>query len=119
MGAITRESILKSEDLKPEAVQVPEWDGEVLVRGLMGHERDSFEQSLYVGEDDDRRFDPSNIRARLLVRCIVDESGDRIFTDADAPALGQRNATALDRCYKVAQRLSGMGNGELDRAAKN
>ena len=78
-------------------------------------ERDAFEQSLYT----DGKFTSQNIRARLLVRCIINEDGTRMFGDLESGDLGQRNGAVLDRLYDVAQRLCGIGKKELDDAAKN
>lgn len=119
MGTLTRDLILAADDLKTEKVSVPEWGGEVNVRAMCGAERDAFEQSLFVGDGDGRKFSAENVRAKLLVRCIVDDNGARVFKDEDAAVLGQRNAGALDRVYSVAQRLSGIGKGDLDSAVKN
>lgn len=115
---LTRAEILAAPDLKTEEVPVSEWGGTVMVRAMSGAERDSFEQSLFTGELESRKFTGENVRAKLLVRCIVDENGVRIFKDEDADVLGQRSAAALDRLYAVAQRLSGIGKNDLDAAIK-
>jgi len=112
---LTRDAILGVQDLKTERVPVPEWGGDIYVRGMSGAERDAFEQSLMVGD----KFTPDNVRARLAARCICDEKGERLFSDADIVVLGAKNAAALDRVYDVAQRLSGIGKKDLDAAIKN
>ena len=119
MGALTRDAILAADDLKSEEVDVPEWGGKVRVRALRGSERDSYEQSLFVGQGEDRKFTLANARAKLMVLCIVDDEGKRMFQDGEADLLGQRNAAVLDRLYDVANRLSGMGRGAVEAAAKN
>jgi hypothetical protein len=114
MGLLTRDAILKAEDLKAETVPVPEWGGEVLVRGLRGSDKDSFEQGLFVNE----KFSAANVRAKLVARCMVDAEGSRLFSDEEALALGEKSAVALDRVYEVAQRLSGIGKKEIEDAVK-
>lgn len=115
VSTLTRDAILGVQDLKTERVPVPEWGGDIYVRGMSGAERDAFEQSLMVGD----KFTPDNVRARLAARCICDEKGERLFSDADIVVLGAKNAAALDRVYDVAQRLSGIGKKDLDAAIKN
>ena len=44
---LTKDQILKSDDLPSEEVSVPEWGGSVMVRSMTGYERDQFEQSVY------------------------------------------------------------------------
>ena len=120
MGALSKEAILaKTDDLGLEKAEVPEWGGEVFVRGMRGVERDSFEASMFEGEGDSRKRNLANLRARLLVRCLVDDKGARLFEDADAAELGLRNAKVLDRLYDIACALSGIGPNAVEAAAKN
>ena len=56
----------------------------------------------------------ANVRARLVVRSVVDQAGKRIFADGDAEMLGDKSAAAVARVFDVAQRLSGMRPEDLD-----
>jgi hypothetical protein len=110
---LSRDDILKAADNEPEEVTVPEWNGSVLVRGMTGRERDAFEVSLMTqGRNGRREVNTANVRAKLVVRCVVDDDGNRVFTDADIAELGDHSAAAVDRVYAVAARLSGMGGDE-------
>ena len=113
---LTREQIQQAADLKRETVAVPEWGGEVLVSEMTGSARDAFEQSL-VAKDGQR--DLANLRARLLVRCLVDEGGNRLYADDETALLGNKAAGALDRLFAVAQRLNSLGAAAEEDAAKN
>lgn len=120
MSNALKAAILGAEDLPREEVPTPEWPGlKVFARGLRATERDAWEVALFVGDGDERRVDKDNLRARLCVLCMVDESGERIFEDGDAEALGKKSAAVLDRIFDVAQRLSGMGAVAKESAAKN
>ena len=61
----------------------------------------------------------ANMRARMVAYCVVDEEGERMFTDADIVQLGRKSAAALERVAKAAQKLSGMGNEATEEAAGN
>jgi hypothetical protein len=113
--ALTGTQILEADDTKIEPVDVPEWGGEVLVRGLSGTERDDYEasiQQIRPKPDGSREvvFVRANARAKLLVKCLIDEQGNRLFKDTDAAALGRKNGAIIDRLYDVAAALSGMGD---------
>ncbi len=112
---LTKQQILESNDLKRETVPVKEWGGSVIVQALSGVSRDAFEQSLVH----DGKTDLINVRAKLVARCVVDESGMRLFSEEDIEALGQKSARALERISKVAQRLNGMGDKELEEIRGN
>ena len=91
--ALSRDAILGVNDLQVEKVFVPEWGDEVIIRGLTGEELDAYQgsrrQIRNAGTPQaEVVFIQDNARAGLLVKCIVDENGDRIFTDQDAGLLG-------------------------------
>jgi len=127
--ALSRDSILAVDDIPIEKVHVPEWGDEVIVRGLTGEERDAYEASRRqirnVGKPNQELvLIQDNARASLLVKCLIDENGERLFTDRDASALGAKNGRVIDRLYDVATRLSGMSDeaaeeieGNSDRAS--
>jgi len=83
-----RESILEYQDpaLTLEEVPVPEWGQSVWVRGWTGKERDAYEDEF--GDVADTPM--PNLRARILVRFLLDAEGKRIFSDSDAEALGSK-----------------------------
>ena len=110
-----REQILAADDLPVEEVEVPEWGVTVWVRSLMAHERDALE-AVFLR---DSEASLENLRARLCAMCIVDENGERVFTDADAQVLGRKSARALDRVFEVAQRLNGMSARDVDDLVGN
>lgn len=112
---LTRDQILKSDDLKKEVVKVPEWGGEVLIGTMTGQARDEWEQSLV----ENKKVSLQNIRARLVAMTALDEQGNRLFTSDDIEALGKKSASALERCVKVAQKLNRLTEAELDDLTKN
>lgn len=117
-----RDDILQSEDLPREEVAVEEWKcGRVWVRVLTGAERDAHEVSLVKVSKDgkDRQPQLDNVRARLLVKCLVDQDGKRVFEDADAAALGAKSGVVLDRLYDVALRVSKMRKEDDEELEKN
>lgn len=117
MTTLTREAILAAQDLVTETVKVPEWGGEVIISAMTAETRDAWEQSLIGAEEGARNI--GNVRARLFAATAVSEKGERLFTDADAAALGRKSAKAMERCVKVAQRLNGLTAREVEDARKN
>ena len=107
--------ILSIDDLPIEKVHIPEWDTDVYVKALTAKQRDLFESSVFT----DRGKDLTNIRAKLCALSIVDDSGKHLYSLKDAPALGEKNAKALDRIFAVAKRLSGIGRQEIESLKKN
>jgi hypothetical protein len=85
--------------------------GEVQVRTMTGTDRDAFEASL-IGKEG--RLE--NVRARLVSLAVCDESGSRLFGDADVAPWVPKAPKALDRVFPVAQRLNGIGAEQVDQA---
>lgn len=118
MATLTRDALLQAcaQPLPSEAIDVPELGGRVTVRGMSGTERDVFEMSLSA--DLRRHRTPANVRARLVVRCLVDDQGARLLTDVDAETLGTLRADVLDRLSTLAQRLSGFVSADITELAR-
>jgi len=117
--ALNRDQILEASDLKTETVAVPEWGGDVIVSSMTGATRDSWEQSLVLNVGGKSSVNMENMRARLVVATVVDESGNRLFTDADVAQLGAKSGAALERVCKVAQRLNGLTDADLEDVKGN
>lgn len=129
---LTKNVILAKKDVATEEVHVPEWDGYVLVRGMTGAERDQWEASQ-VDPDLSRQWKRMNatqrraavqnrmrnIRARLVVNCVVDENGERIFGSEDIEDLGNKSGAAINRIYEVAARLSGIRDEDVEEIAES
>lgn len=117
MGRI-RDAILGATTLPEELVELPEIETAVRVRGLTGFERDAFEASLFVQRGKHREQNLANLRAKLVVRCVLDEDGQPAFSEDDAKALGQVRADVLDRLFSTAQRLSGLREEDVKELGK-
>jgi len=116
---LTRDAILKAEDLPRELIEVPEWGGSLYIRALTGTERDAFEASVVEQRGKSTKMNLRNIRAKLVALTVVNEDGERLFSDADIKLLGGKSAAVLDRLFEVAQKLSGLRDEDVDELAKN
>lgn len=114
---LRRDEILESDDLKRETVEIPEWGGSVIVRALTiaeGEVIGSAVRKARESGDEDVSFS-----ARLAAASVVDENGNRIFSDADIVPLSRKSASAVQKVVEAAQRLSGIGPGAVEEAVKN
>lgn len=122
VGVLTREEILAADDLPTRRVIVPEWSGrEVIVRGLDARGRVDFEMAAVNvrrgGAKPEVEVRSENLMARLVVLCVVNERGERVFRDEDVELLGRKSGEAVARLFAVAQELSGLGG--RDEGEKN
>lgn len=119
MAYLSKDQILGAKDEETEDVPVPEWGGEVRIRSLNGAERDKYESSLARMRNGQMVPDLVNSRARLVAMSICDESGKRMFSDAEVVQLGAKSAKALDRVFGAAARLSGINPEDVDKVAED
>jgi hypothetical protein len=118
MSTNLREKILASTGVAAVPVPCPEWgDGVVVwIHPLTGDQRDALEEeSTEIAALEN--FAPGSgkrrLHARAVVRAARDGEGKPVFTLADVEALAQRSARALDRCYRVLDRLSAVSDEEV------
>ena len=112
MALLTKDAILAAEDRRTEEVNIPEWGGSVKVRTMSGSERDAFEIAI-------TGVSKSNIRARFCALVIVDEKGNRMFTDVEIAKLGEKSASSLDKVMEVGQRLNRFTDKDIEQLAKD
>lgn len=93
-----REKLKTAGVKKPLRVEVPGFDGEIYVRALTVGERDAYENLwLTRGQGGVKDF-----RSQLLCRVLCDESGSRIYTDADVAEVASLDGAMLSRVFDIA-----------------
>lgn len=113
-------AILQQRVLKTERVDVPEWDGEILLRALSASETAEFAK---FGQSQDAATDPSaslRLAAWVIVHSWVDEAGAPVLTVDDIPTLLDSNSTdVINNLGKRAMQISGLAPDALEDAKKN
>jgi hypothetical protein len=110
--ALTRDQILKhSGTYTSKEVHVPEWsiggDDVVLVRGM----------TIREFEINQSRVDDGLSTAALIVRCVLDEAGLRVFSDTDTAMVAELPLSSIKRLSEAIADLSGLNDkGEADVA---
>lgn len=111
--------ILKSKGQKPVAVPCPEWGGDVVlyVHPLTGAERDEIEREsdqLLAAADFATGAGRHLLKERVIVRCVRDVAGQRVFGPEHVDALSKLDGRPTDRLYRVADHLSAVSDREID-----
>lgn len=120
---LSRDDILKADDLETEDVAVPEWaprgadpaDCLVRLRMLTGQERDRFERMMNEAQSNNsKRKNAENFRARMVALCAVDDQGNRLFNTNDIATLGTKSAKALARVFDKCQEMNGFTESDVE-----
>ena len=112
---LDRAAILAASDIQQEVVEVPEWGGSVIVRGLSGKQRAGIEAILMQAPD--KKPTPKILQAfygALVIESVVNEEGKPLFAPADRDALTEKSGVALQRILAVALQLSGLEDAAAD-----
>lgn len=128
MAILNRDQIQQAQDTGREEVPVPEWGGEVLVKGLSASQRLVLAGKLAEFKDVDWNNNPDpqsllkmlEVQAEVVCCTVVDEQGQCLFSvEQDAGWLKDKSNAALERVFTAALRLSGLAPGAVEQAVKN
>lgn len=121
MALLTKEQILKADRKKSIDVPVKEWGGDVRLQEMAASDRDQWENESYVlnAEGTAAKFNPKHARARLVVRCLVDENGKRMFSDDEVAAIGSLSASSVQRLFNAARKLNAISTEDIKELEKN
>lgn len=112
-----RDTIIAARDLREEPVVVPEWGATFRLVEMDGAERMGFDDESAALKADGKKEDGLRLAARLLVRCIRDEAGARVFADGDADVLVRKNPKVLMRLFRRAAEINTATEKEVESAA--
>lgn len=120
MAFLSKAAILAAKDKKMVAMDIPEWPdesgepGKVNIRVMSGTERDRFESEFVNGNKS-----VDMVRAKLVAKCLCDEEGNRLFTEQEIPALGEKSASVLDRLFTACMKLNRFTKDDVEELAGN
>jgi hypothetical protein len=116
--AMSRNAILAVDDLPRKEVPVERWHDTVWLRTITAAERDAYMLRARPTADGGEP-DYENFRARLLVYCLCDENGERLFDDHEDHLLGAKCGDAIGFLFTEAQKLNGLMPVAVEDARKN
>lgn len=109
---LNAEQILAADDFRYAEVDVPEWDGTVRIKSMTANQRDILSRAIKdKGE--------SEAAELMLVMCVVDENGKRIFERNHIEALKRKSVAPISRIVTAIGNLSGGKDSDIESAEKN
>jgi hypothetical protein len=113
--ALSKEQILAADDMGLLKLSVPEWGGDVYIRVMTVGERDAYENEWQRKRD----TGVDDFRTKFLVRCLVDEKGNRLFDNNDVIRLSQKSARVMNRVWLAAMEHNNLSDQSIEELAKN
>jgi hypothetical protein len=115
--SVLRESILGSDDIVREPVDVPEWGVTLEVRSMTGAERTRI---MDLAANERGQVNLTMVYPEVVIATTFDpESGEQVFEPSDRDALLAKAAVPLERLATVGMRLSGFTQDAQDAAGKD
>ena len=114
--ALSRDQILSKKAGKVSSFRHPDGSGVVHLRVISSKERDHWEQACFGSG---KKGAPVSVRSKLVAFVLVDESGKRLFSDADFQLLDGLEASFIDPIFDEAMRVNGMRKADVDELEKN
>lgn len=115
MPALTKDQILAANDVNLLKINVPEWGGDVYIRVMTVGERDAYENEWQRKKD----TGVDDFRTKFLVRCLVDEKGNRLFDNGDVQRLAEKSARVMNRVWLAAMEHNNLSDASIEELAKN
>lgn len=123
LSILTADVILAKQDIKEEEMEIEEWEGTVIVRGLSSVAHEKLVQSAMRGPIGARDFNMVGYQAKVCVLCAYNgftkDGGERIFEDAHVPMLQEKASGPVSKIAQKAQELSGIGGTALEKLRAN
>ena len=111
---LNREDILNAKDLALERLEMPEWGGDVFIRGIRADEHEDME-SLYREDGTVTEC----IRVAYISKCTVDEKGKRLFTEEDIAGLRMKSSIPVRRLFDAIAKRCGFSQEAKKDIKKN
>jgi hypothetical protein len=113
-----RDKILAAADIPSEPITIPEWDVEILVKGMSAGDRIALMQEAF--DQQTQQVNMAKVYPDVVVACCHDpKTGEAIFSAADKDAILGKASAAVEKIAEVGLRLSGIGKEADDEAGKD
>ena len=108
------QELLDFNDLRTKEVKVPQWKRTVTIQELGLQESMLAFGSIKPDDDGKVTLDHMDI-AQIVAFGVIDDAGERVFSDKDVPKLARKNHKALMLLYTSITALSGSVEDEVKK----
>jgi hypothetical protein len=114
---LSKSDILGRTALRTKEIEIPEWNGSVLIRELTQNERTEVELLVWDGKENKDVM--RKLKVNLVILSVIDTEGKRLFDEKDYDELSKKSASAIDRISDAILKLSGITGKETKEIEKN
>jgi hypothetical protein len=112
--SLDRAGLLAALALRTESVTLPH--GQVMVRTLTAAERINMGAAA---SNEAGKIDNAKFSALMVINTVVDDAGERIFSDDDLPLVLAGASDVFEALFSKARALNELGSASVEAAAGN
>lgn len=118
---LTKDAILKSDDITLKEFDVPEWGGNIMVAVMSGAARDAYEEyrEKLPHDDKGKLIATRGLREFAIMHCVTDSKGVRIFADTDHAALTKKSSVVIDKVFDFVDEVNNITGTQIEEVEKN
>ena len=113
---LTREQLLHGGGRRYQDADID--GGTVRVAVMSGIERDDYLKSL-IDNDEAAKGRDFGYKYRLLVKCLIDETGSRMFADDEAGVIATLPSDIIDKLLEIANEINGLTRKSVENLKKD
>lgn len=112
-----RDKILAANDIPSQTVTIPEWDVELVVKGMSAGDRITLMQNAY--DQETGQVNMAAVYPDVVVACLMDpDTNEPVFSEQDKSLLMSKSSAAIEQIASIGLQLSGIGQDAQDAAGK-
>lgn len=116
---LSREELLKGIFLRQESLDIPELGGRVILQEMSAPDYLTYQKFLQEDAPEKGQVNMQTAYAKMAVRGIVDEKGERVFQDEDVSHLARMPYRILGPIAEAFTRVNGATKEAQEEAVKN
>lgn len=113
-----KQQILNANDCAVQSKYVKEWNTTVYVKKMTLGELIQVREVLATIDDEDPASGLHTMTT-FLVKCLCDETGNRLFDDSEKHMLETRSSAVLNDVFSFVAKVNGMGGDAGEEAKKD
>lgn len=118
-GYLKAADLLRMADSRVKAVDLPGDLGRVYIRSITEGERSRMEMATLDDKGDYSRERAKLTKGRLIVLCVCDPEGNRLFKDEESKKVMELDSVVTSAIFDACVAHCGIGKTDIERLAKN
>lgn len=114
-----KEQIANANDIKIQKVHVKAWDCDIYLKQWSPREQCEYHDWCDKEKETRKELASARVNCKLLITCVCDESGNKVFSDEDFDMLMSKNVSVVDYIAMKILKMHELKHDDFEERAKN